>query len=99
MNEGNIDFYLAELDTFTNQLLLFESKKNQPNMFFTNTILLEEVPPKEFKEKNLQVSNKINYFFQPLGIVSVDPNIEQSRLLDHNRLREQAVDYIDSRIN
>ena len=53
MNEGNIDSYLAELEDFVNQILLYKSKKNQPNMFFTSTLLIDEIPYKDFRPKNI----------------------------------------------
>ena len=52
MNDGNIDTYLGDLEEYSNQILLYKSKLNQPGMFFTSTTLIEEVPYKDFKSKN-----------------------------------------------
>lgn len=52
MNDGNIDTYLGDLEQYSNQILLYKSKLNQPGMYFTSTILIEEIPYKDFKSKN-----------------------------------------------
>lgn len=52
LNESNIDSYLAEMEDFVNQILLYKSKKYQPQLYFTSTLLLEEIPYKDFKQKS-----------------------------------------------
>ncbi|CAD8053686.1 unnamed protein product [Paramecium sonneborni] len=60
LNESNIDQYLAELEGYINMLVLFKSNKNtieDKQKKFITGLLLEEIPTKEFKSKQLNQSS------------------------------------------
>lgn len=53
LNDSNLNEYLSELEEYTNAILIYRGKvNNQPNSeIFAKTLLLDELPPKEFKKK------------------------------------------------
>ncbi len=53
LNDSNLDEYLAELEQYTNDILIFRGKANNlsSSEIYAKTLLLDELAPKEFKKK------------------------------------------------
>ena len=53
LNDSNLAEYLSELEEYTNSILIYKGKANkQPSSeIYAKTLLLDELPPKEFKKK------------------------------------------------
>ena len=53
LNDSNLAEYLSELEDYTNSILVFKGKANKQatSDIYAKTLLLDELPPKEFKKK------------------------------------------------
>ena len=53
LNDSNLAEYLSELEEYTNSILVYKGKANKQSNaeIYAKTLLLEELPPKEFKRR------------------------------------------------
>lgn len=53
LNDSNLAEYLSELEEYTNSILVYKGKANKQSNaeIYAKTLLLEELPPKDFKKR------------------------------------------------
>lgn len=53
LNDSNLAEYLSELEDYTNTILVYKGKANKQatSDIYAKTLLLDELPPKEFKKR------------------------------------------------
>lgn len=53
LNDSNLAEYLSELEDYTNSILIYKGKasKQATSDIYAKTLLLDELPPKEFKKR------------------------------------------------
>ena len=53
LNDSNLAEYLSELEEYTNAVLIYKGKASKQSNadIYAKTLLLEELPPKEFKKR------------------------------------------------
>ncbi|KAL4479513.1 hypothetical protein ABPG72_011835 [Tetrahymena utriculariae] len=92
LNEGTLDYYLSDLESFIIEQLLYQAKKNDLPVILTSTLQTDEIPVKEFKQKIIQ---SVNY--NPNKDQTLDEHEVYSTLMNKNKFTKIAEDFLDKK--
>ncbi|KAL4506645.1 hypothetical protein ABPG72_000216 [Tetrahymena utriculariae] len=98
LNEGTVDLYLSDLETYIMELLKYIAKKNGLSNAYTSALLIEGIPEKDFSAKK-QTEQQPNI---PItNIQETDENnpsfLNDNQLYNYQSFKDHAIKTLDKK--